>query len=56
MVASSYYGKFRARDRLLACLQLRGTESLLDVGCGHGLLLLGAAKLLPKGHATGLNL
>jgi len=26
MVASSYYGKFRARDRLLACLQLRGTS------------------------------
>ncbi|HEX5409177.1 MAG TPA: class I SAM-dependent methyltransferase [Gemmatimonadaceae bacterium] len=56
MVASSYYGKFRARDRLLARLQLQGTESLLDVGCGHGLLLLGAAKLLPNGHATGLDL
>ncbi len=56
MFASSYFGKFRARDRLLARLQLRGDETVLDVGCGHGLLLIAAAKLLPGGRAAGIDL
>jgi arsenite methyltransferase len=56
MFASSRFGKFRARDRLLARLKLRGDESVLDVGCGHGLLLIGAAKLLPQGRAVGVDL
>lgn len=56
MFASSRLGKFRARDRLLARLKLRGDETVLDVGCGHGLLLIGAAKLLPRGRAVGIDL
>jgi SAM-dependent methyltransferase len=56
MIASSRYGKFRARDKLLASLNLRGDESVLDLGCGHGLLLIGAAKLLPRGRAVGVDL
>jgi len=56
MFASSRFGKFRARDRLLARLKLGGNEAVLDVGCGHGLLLIAAAKLLPRGHATGIDL
>src|SRR6516162_2511522 len=56
MFASSRFGKFHARDRLLARLKLRGDEAVLDVGCGHGLLLIAAAKLLPRGHAVGLDL
>ncbi|MGH9734852.1 MAG: class I SAM-dependent methyltransferase [Candidatus Acidiferrales bacterium] len=56
MFASSRFGKFHARDRLLARLKLRGDEALLDVGCGHGLLLIGAAKLLPHGRAVGVDL
>jgi len=56
MFASSRFGKLRARDRLLARLKLRGDEAVLDVGCGHGLLLIAAAKLLPRGHATGIDL
>ena len=56
MYASSRFGKLRARDRLLARLHLRGDEAVLDVGCGHGLLLIGAAKLLPRGHAVGIDL
>ena len=56
MVASSYFGKFRARDRLLRSLCLRGCETILDVGCGHGLLLIGAAKLLPRGSAVGIDI
>ncbi|HTT75285.1 MAG TPA: methyltransferase domain-containing protein [Candidatus Binataceae bacterium] len=56
MFASSRFGKFRARDRILARLKLRGDETVLDVGCGHGLLLIAAAKLLPRGHAVGIDL
>jgi arsenite methyltransferase len=29
---------------------------VLHVGCGHGLLLNTAAKLLPRGHAVGIDL
>src|SRR5271155_484638 len=56
MFASSRFGKFRARDRLLERLKLRGDEAVLDVGCGHGLLLIAAAKMLPRGHAVGIDL
>ena len=56
MFASSRFGKLHARDRILARLKLRGDEAVLDVGCGHGLLLIAAAKLLPRGHAVGIDL
>jgi ubiquinone/menaquinone biosynthesis C-methylase UbiE len=56
MLGSSYYGKFRVRGRLLDGLNLRGDETVLDVGCGHGLLLIGAAKRLPRGRAVGVDL
>ena len=54
--ASSRFGKLRARDRILARLKLRGDETVLDVGCGHGLLLIAAAKMLPRGRAVGIDL
>jgi hypothetical protein len=54
MFASSRFGKLHARDRILARLKLRGDEAVLDIGCGHGLLLIAAAKLLPRGHAVGI--
>jgi ubiquinone/menaquinone biosynthesis C-methylase UbiE len=56
MLASSRFGKLRARDRLLDRVALRGDETVLDVGCGHGLLLIGAAKRLPRGRAIGIDL
>ena len=56
MFASSRFGKFRARDHILARLKLRGDETVLDVGCGHGLLLIAVAKLLPRGRAVGIDL
>ncbi|HEV8377916.1 MAG TPA: class I SAM-dependent methyltransferase [Tepidisphaeraceae bacterium] len=56
MFFSSHYGKLRARDKLLDNLRLRGDETVLDVGCGRGLLLIGAAKRLPNGKAMGLDL
>ena len=56
MIWSSRYGKLRARDRLLDGLGLTGQEKLLDVGCGRGLLLIGAARRLPNGRAVGVDL
>jgi SAM-dependent methyltransferase len=49
-------GKFRHRDFMLAMHTWRGDEQVLDVGCGRGLLLAGAAKRLSTGHATGIDI
>lgn len=48
-------GKKWHRDKLLGLRQWRGDEQVLDVGCGRGLLLVGAAKRVPDGHATGID-
>ncbi len=50
------YGKFRHRDFMLSLHTWRGDEQVLDVGCGRGLLLAGAAKRLTSGRATGLDI
>jgi arsenite methyltransferase len=49
-------GKFRAWDEVLDNLRLRGDETLLDLGCGRGAVLLAAAKRLPQGRAIGVDL
>jgi SAM-dependent methyltransferase len=51
----SKVGKLRMRDRLLANIPWRGDECVLDVGCGRGLLLIGAAKRLATGKAVGID-
>jgi SAM-dependent methyltransferase len=56
MVASSRVGKLRARDAILDRLALTPDARVLDVGCGHGLLLIGAARRTPDGRAVGLDL
>jgi arsenite methyltransferase len=56
MVWSSRVAKLALRDRLLDSLQLKGDEKILDVGCGRGLLLIGAAKRLKSGKATGIDI
>jgi SAM-dependent methyltransferase len=56
MVWGSRVGKLRLRDRVLDALALRGDEAVLDVGCGRGLLLVGAARRLPAGRAVGVDL
>lgn len=54
------FGKFRHRDLMLAMHPWRGDEQVLDVGCGRGLLLAGAAKRISElhgsGHATGIDI
>ena len=49
-------GKFVVWDRVLGDLRLRGDETLLDLGCGRGAVLLAAAKRLPSGRAIGVDL
>jgi arsenite methyltransferase len=56
MLTYSLVGKFRHRDRILAKVNWKGTENVLDVGTGRGLLLIGAAKRLTAGHATGIDI
>ena len=46
----------RIRQDVFDTLSLRGDESLLDVGCGGGLLVNEAAKRLPKGKALGIDI
>jgi arsenite methyltransferase len=49
-------GKFRVWRDLLAGLALRGDETVVDMGCGRGLVLLMVARLLPSGRALGVDL
>ena len=56
MIYDSKVGKQRLRDQLVASLALSGHEHVLDVGCGRGLLLIGAARHLTNGVATGIDL
>ncbi len=56
MLLYSLVGKFRHRDRMLAKVAWTGSEHVLDVGAGRGLLLIGAAKRLTNGHATGIDI
>jgi len=46
----------KARDTILAAFPWRGDEAVLDVGCGNGFLLVGAARRLTTGKATGIDL
>ena len=53
---TSKNGKLKLRDEIIDGLNLRGDEKVLDVGCGRGLLLVGAAKKLVKGKVTGVDI
>jgi SAM-dependent methyltransferase len=56
MLSSSLVRKKRVRDRLVAALELKGSERVLDAGCGRGLALIGCAKKLTTGKAIGIDL
>jgi SAM-dependent methyltransferase len=56
MFWGSKVGKLRLRDQVLDALPWCGDEMVLDVGCGRGLMLIGAAKHLTTGKATGVDM
>src|SRR3954468_16529954 len=57
MLWYSAAGKVRSRERRLDMIRWRGDERVLDVGCGRGLFLIGAAKRLKNGgRAIGIDL
>jgi SAM-dependent methyltransferase len=56
MFRGSKVGKLRLRDKLIRSIPWRGDEMVLDVGCGHGLLLIAAAKQLRSGKAIGIDI
>ena len=56
MLWGSKAGKLRLRDQVLGQLPWRGDEAVLDVGCGYGLMLVGAAKHLTTGKAIGVDM
>ena len=56
MIWSSKFDKVREREAYLDLLEWGGDERVLDVGCGRGLFLIGAAKRLTTGRAMGIDI
>ncbi|MBI3712439.1 MAG: methyltransferase domain-containing protein [Burkholderiales bacterium] len=55
MIYDSKVGKIREREVYLDQIDWNGNERVLDVGCGLGLFLIGAAKRLSTGRAVGID-
>ena len=55
MIRYSKVGKLHIRDQVIELIAWRGDELVLDVGCGRGLFLVGAARRLTTGKAIGLD-
>ncbi len=49
-------GKLSVWRELLDELGLRGDEDVLDIGCGRGAVLVSAARRLPRGRVTGVDI
>lgn len=56
MLLYSKSGKYVHRERMLNLVKWTGNENVLDVGTGRGLLMIGAAKRLSSGMATGIDI
>jgi SAM-dependent methyltransferase len=55
MLWGSRYHKMRMRDKLLSKLSFLGSEQVLDIGCGQGLLTVPIAAQLDEGTVTGID-
>ncbi|WP_025738142.1 class I SAM-dependent methyltransferase [Mycobacterium genavense] len=55
-IYATKHGKFVVWRRILDELSLQGDETVLDLGCGRGAVLLAAAKRVPRGRAIGVDL
>lgn len=56
MLISSRWLKHWVLKALLDSRQWRGDEMVLDVGCGRGLVAIGAARRVPKGRVQAIDL
>jgi len=56
MIFYSMKGKFFHRDRMLNMISWTGNETVLDIGTGRGLLMIGAAKRLSSGRSIGIDI
>ena len=56
MIASSLWLKQRVARKLLDSRAWRGDEKVLDIGCGRGLVAVAAARRVPQGRVTGIDL
>lgn len=55
MLYYSKIGKLTLRERLFDKIPWRGNEIVLDVGCGRGLVAMGAARRLSTGRVVGVD-
>lgn len=55
MVYSSKVGKIRLTQTVIKTLNLKGDETILDVGCGRGLYAIEIAKTLKSKRAVGID-
>ena len=56
MLFYSKIGKLGMRERLLDRISWRGDESVLDIGCGRGLLTVAAAHRALRGSVLGIDI
>jgi arsenite methyltransferase len=56
MLYWSKFTKVRMRENIFDLVSWRGNEQVLDVGCGRGLMLIGAAQRLTTGQAFGIDI
>lgn len=56
LVASSVIGKPIVISEMVDRIGLQGSENVLDLGCGTGMLLIEVAKRLSTGHIIGLDI
>lgn len=56
MIHWSRRTKIGERERMLDLVAWRGDETVLDVGCGRGLMLVAAARRLATGRAIGIDI
>ena len=56
MVFSSKIFKIKNRDKIIGDLNLTGSETVLDIGCGRGLYAIGFAEKLTNGKVFGIDI
>jgi arsenite methyltransferase len=56
MYGYGIYGKFKMRDFVIDKINWQGNETVLDIGTGLGVYMIGAAKKLTTGKSIGIDI